>query len=111
MAQIEEMNRDFARLHAATLRRTPEQTSEPALDEVGPNGYRVTYNDEGDKVELIPDDENPGEFWPMVLRRNDRQILNAYNECWDKVWWNRQWRDYTESRPAKWTRPTDERRR
>jgi pyrimidine deaminase RibD-like protein len=89
MAQIEEINRDFARLHAGTLRRTAAQTSEPALDEVGPNGHRIAYSDEGDKVEMIPDDENPGEFWPMVLRRNDQQILDAYNECWDKVWWNR----------------------
>jgi pyrimidine deaminase RibD-like protein len=89
MAQIEEMNRDFARLHAGTLRRTTEQTSDPAPDEVGPNGHRVAYNDQGDKVEMIPSGDEPGEFWPMVLRRNDQQILDAYNESWDKVWWNR----------------------
>jgi Invertebrate-AID/APOBEC-deaminase len=41
--QIEELNRDFARLHAGGgLRRTKAQTSDPAdSEQVGPNGHRV----------------------------------------------------------------------
>jgi pyrimidine deaminase RibD-like protein len=91
MSQIEELNREFTRAQvgAQHLERTLAQTSDPALDEVGPNGLRVGYTDEGDKVEWIPDDEEPGEFWPLLLRRNDKQILAEYNEMWDKVWWNR----------------------
>jgi pyrimidine deaminase RibD-like protein len=92
MAQIEELNRDFTRdqVGAQPLERTKAQTSDPVNpDEVGPNGHRVGYTDEGDKVEWVPDDELPGEVVPILLRRNDKQILATYNELWDKVWWNR----------------------
>jgi len=102
MAQVEELNREFARLHvgARPLERTKAQTSDPPdPDQVGPNGHRVGYTDDGDKVEWVPDEENPGALWPLLLRRNDEQILAAYNEFWDKVWWNRHqvWRQKIES--------------
>lgn len=102
MAQIEELNRDFNReqVGARHVERTPAQTADPAdPTETGPNGHRVGYTPEGDKVEWIPDEENPSGTWPLLLRRNDKQILDTYNEFWDKIWWNRhaRWRMLVES--------------
>lgn len=92
MAQIEELNRDFSRLHAGPQmpERTDAQTSDPVEPgAVGPNGHRVGYTADGDKVEWLPAEDGSDELWPLLLRRNDKQLLAMYHELWDKVWWNR----------------------
>lgn len=85
----EELNRFKSDIMGSRVRLPRQHNDVLQPGELGPNGYRVGYTKNGDKVEWLPDEENPGKEWPLVLRRADKTILAAYNEFWAKVWWNR----------------------
>jgi pyrimidine deaminase RibD-like protein len=106
MAELEELNREFSRQHvgAQGVERTPAQLAEPG-GPLGPNEHPIAYNDEGDKVELLPDEDNPGDTWSLILRRSDQKILDTYNRFWDQIWWNRHqaWKHRIESGDEKLT--------
>jgi hypothetical protein len=88
MSEIEELNREFIRLHATgTKRRRPyaEMGDPVEPDQTGPNGYRIGFTDEGDKVEWVPSEENPAEEWPLLLRRttvrSSTRTTNSGTRC------------------------------
>ena len=85
MSQIEELNRTShaSRSERRTL-RSDTQTRDPANPKEVPNGHRVGYSDEGDKIEWIPHEDDPGNEWALLLRRNDKLIIDTYNELWTR---------------------------
>lgn len=89
--EIEEINREFSDQYPLEdrLRVLKEMRSIPKIGSPGPNGYKTGIDKEGNFVEWIPDDENEGEYWGMILRRSDQAVADIYQEFWDKVWWNR----------------------
>ena len=40
-------------------------------------------------MEWIPDEERPGDSWPIELSRNEDDIHDAAEEYFEEVWWNR----------------------
>lgn len=90
MPIIEELNRDFMRQYRPGMRRNHKSAKiKDPVGQVGPNGYRLGYLENGDLVEWISDEDAPGEEWPLILRRNDDDIAACYEEFRDKVRWNR----------------------
>ena len=79
-------------------RRSKSEISDPMQGEVGPNGYRVGYNEVGDKVEWLSPDlavgVSDGKKFPMILRRGDKAISAACEEYREKVWWNSCWQSW-----------------
>jgi hypothetical protein len=87
-------NRTESVAEEAVTESVPGEFSDPKTTdlipgETGPSGFPVSYNSQGDKVELWDDDERPGEIFEVIVRRNDDAIGEAINEFFDKVWYNR----------------------
>ena len=80
---IRPINPSSGPTHRTRVRR---HTSQQAV-ELGPNGGKVEYLPNGDKVEWIIEADKAGkkERWPLLLRRNDRDVSAAHDEYWVKV--------------------------
>jgi hypothetical protein len=82
--QVEVLNKEFSDQYPIEERLK----ALAAAREVGPNGFRIGLDEENNRVEWIQEKDDP-EPWPLILRRSDDAISEMYQECWDKVWWNR----------------------
>ena len=65
-------------------------------EEIGENGGFIGHTKAGDKVEVLPDDDDPT-LKPQVLtlRRNDEEISNTSEELYEKIWYKqrKEWLD------------------
>ena len=86
--QFEKYREELLRRRTRTAAGTMDL---PPRGERGPNGGRIGYLPNGDKVQWVKEEDEQGKIieWPLLLRRNDQSILAAYDKFWDKVWWNR----------------------
>lgn len=72
-------------------RRAVDHGGKPGREapaEVGPHGFRVTYDDDGNRIEWTRD-EPEGQEYPMIVRRGDGPVGDAEQEHWWKVWYHR----------------------
>lgn len=56
---------------------------------VGPNGFRTSLDEDGNLIEWLPDEENLGKEIPLIIRRGDKALNEAYLELWEKIWYRR----------------------
>ena len=56
---------------------------------VGPNAAKLEVQKTATRLNGCPDDENVGDYWPLILRRNDNGILKEHGELCQETWYVR----------------------
>ena len=52
-------------------------------------GRTVVFDADGNQIEIHECEETPGEFYSVIVRRNDTDIAEAINRLVHQVWYNR----------------------